>query len=68
MAEIEYPMSKGQDHSNAPKYTMPLGEADGYETEAFCRKEGNRYFWGYLVMMKDVVITDYDESLQYDYD
>ena len=67
LAEIEFPMVKGQDHSNAQKYTMPLLEADGYETDEFCRKEGNRYFWGYIVTMKDVEIGDYDKNLTYDY-
>jgi hypothetical protein len=47
---------------------MPLQEADGYETEELCREQGNRYFWGYIVSMKDVEVSDYDEKLKYDYD
>ena len=63
LAEIAVSLVGKLNYDSAPKYTMPLQEADGYETEEFCRKEGNRYFWGYIVSMKDVEITDYDESL-----
>lgn len=68
LAEIAVSLIGNLNYDSAPKYTMPLQEADGYETEELCREQGNRYFWGYIVSMKDVEVTEYDEKLIYDYD
>lgn len=68
LAEIAVSLIGNLNCDSAPKYTMPLLEADAYEAGELCREQGNRYFWGYIVSMKDVEITDYNEKQKYDYD
>lgn len=45
-----------------------LVAADGYESEKKATDENYYIFWGYIVTMKDVEISNYDKTLKYDYD
>ena len=56
------------DYDSALKFTIPIQKADCFESDEFRHKEENRYCIGYVVSMKDVEVSDYDEKLKYDYD
>ena len=68
VVQTDSPHRKSYEFDESKITLINLVSADGFESEKNATNENYYIFWGYIVSMKDVEITDYDESLQYDYD
>lgn len=66
----EHPLSENKCYEyDESKVTLSyLNYANGFESEKLSTGEIHHIFWGYIVTLKVVDVTDYNENLQYDHD
>ena len=68
VTQKDSPNKKSYEFDQSKLMLNNLVAADGYESEKKATDENYYIFWGYIVTMKDVEISNYDKTQKYDYD